>query len=414
MQAAETSPTTTPDATAIPDVRRIRLVTGIVLALIVAFLFMPLSYNMIHDGIDYIEHIRDAQALKETGTIGLPIAHVFYQQIVGAIHTFTGNYDAAAFISDIIVNVLTALVLHFMVWRALFTNEHSDSRSPVLVGVLSVLIPLVAMTVWAISLFSPVGLYFGFIGPNPYHSPTLLLLRPLALMLFLLAMRLFNATQPTMRQQVLMGVALVLLTVMGTQSKPNYTVAIVPALWVYAGYYLLRRRRVNWILLVVAMSLPAALLIYNQFFNLSTSRGGVTFEPFFVMSQISYNMVLQFLLSIAFPAAVYVLHWRKAIQHDALNVAWLAFGAACGTLYILSEGGYWQHLNFYWGPMVAMFILFALSIIFFVRENIDLLRTRDTAIYVRVGILLFLLALHLISGIQWYSTQIRPEWGFSL
>ena len=134
--------------------------------------------------------------------------------------------------------------------------------------------------------------------------------------------------------------------------------------------------------------------------------GGFAFDPLLVMNFLSPGTWhYKFVLSIAFPAAVYLAYLPQARQRLDLNLAWLTFGVGAAYLYLLSEPRDWTSANFLWGAEMAMLDFDGVSMLFFIQMNLERAKW-DRRTYLCAA----LLALHIICGIVWYAAQYNPIW----
>lgn len=207
--------------------------------------------------------------------------------------------------------------------------------------------------------------YFGYLFPNALHNPTIILLRPLALGLFLACAAVLAGADPRPARTT----GLALLTVMCALAKPSYLICLLPALglaWLVDG--LPRDRR--WSALLLGVLVPGALVAAAQgWFTLTTDRmepTTIAFAPLEVVFLHTRRHVplvaAKLALSIAFPLAVAALFAREAARDAALRVAWLAFLAGAFYAYGLAETGpRITHGNFLWSGQAATAVLFAAS-----------------------------------------------------
>jgi hypothetical protein len=132
------------------------------------------------------------------------------------------------------------------------------------------------------------------------------------------------------------------------------------------------------------------------------------------------GMVWKFLLSITFPLLLYVLYYRVAIRNVYLNLAWVVFGFGAAYMYLLAEGGErLAHANFTWSTISALYILFIMSVIFFIQ------RLKETPVTLpafttgltqqfpdraRVFLCSLAFGLHVVSGLNWYYIHRTATW----
>jgi hypothetical protein len=206
----------------------------------------------------------------------------------------------------------------------------------------------------------------------------------------------------------------VLLMILTSIAKPNYTMAAIPALGLIALYRLWKKQPVNWSL-VIGMGLPAALILMAQILifpswtreSITPSDGGFAFAPFAFLDAMGGRdgFVFKFILSILFPLAVYTLYFQKSVRDFAFNAAWLIFFVGAAFTYLFVEPG--NRLpagNFTWSGQITLFVLFVVSAGFFLRQIYEPekgFRFNRAAI---ICIVIWLL--HVVSGVLWYATEI--------
>ena len=138
--------------------------------------------------------------------------------------------------------------------------------------------------------------------------------------------------------------------------------------------------------------------------SLSYTSNGIVFAPLEVYRILSPDSLLpKFLFSILLPLTVYLLYFGKAKQHLPLNLAWLTFLFSGFDAYFLAEDGPEKSFgNLLWSGQITLFILFAVSVAFFIREEFTVQNTGPWKRYARMATCLVVLALHLVSGMAYY------------
>jgi hypothetical protein len=118
-----------------------------------------------------------------------------------------------------------------------------------------------------------------------------------------------------------------------------------------------------------------------------------------------------FLLSIAFPLCLVAARWPAARRDGPLMLAWLVFGIGAAYGYVLAEAEpYTGDGNWLWSGQVALFVLFAESVLF--------LRSRAAKVTESAGrwlkVCVLVLAVHLACGLVWYGAEVlQPHrWWF--
>jgi hypothetical protein len=285
----------------------------LVLAFATIVFFAPALRAVQNAQSDYRDHAILARAWLDIGE--LPVPHFLYHLLSIAVSMAT-SVDLLE--AGFWIGLASSIVLAVVVYRVLADALASAGRSPP-VRAMAVGVALSLLIVTPIHLFTAPfrNLYFGYLSPTTYHNPTITLLKPLALLLFLECVRLF-ARAPSSRPS-LRTVGIAALVVASTLAKPSYTVCLVPALAVMAAWTWQRGGHVEWLAVASGVAIPAAAVLGWQFATSFGEAGsaGVVIDPFRAMSfrTSTSGLLPKYLLSVAFPASVYVLLfpicWRR-------------------------------------------------------------------------------------------------------
>jgi hypothetical protein len=372
---------------------------------LVVIIFAPLLTVVVSQRIDYGLHLFRAQTLANGMNLSeflatSPIPNFLFEVLVAFTYSLLPHPDilSAAYIVALAFYLLLAVVIYWLI-RAIEgrpTNYWAGGKY--------VLCTLVAMLVAPIFLLTPDNPYFGYIAINVYHSPTMVLLKPFAVLQFHFAITAFDFASIDRARNHWLRVAVV--TVFSTLAKPSYTIVLLPALAVRAIYAYRKKEAVNWWLLVGGLVLPAVITIGAQ--SVFFDAGAFRLAPLAVFQEwaAQFNpkaadgLVLKFVLSILFPLVVYIMYGEQARRNRYLNFSWLCFGFGAAYTYLFVEANRVAHGNFTWSSGIALFVLFLTSLIFFLRQN----RTFVVRPAFIVGITI--LALHLVSGIVWFQVHL--------
>ena len=380
-----------------------------VLALIVltAAVSTPVYYQRIMNPTtdDYDAHITfTLRMLKRDLPPTFVIAHPLLELTIGFIY-WAGRGHIGLFETAVLVQVLAqtaaALILYFMIGKI------RKKWGEVLRVFLAISLTLVAPVM--LLAFIDHKFYFGYIGMASYHSPTVHLLRPFALLSFYFSVRAFRVPKSPPWMVLLASGAMFF----GMLAKPNYGIALIPALGVLALWFIWKKRPLDWWMLIVGQVVPFVLCLGVQAFLIyaikDADTAGVMIAPFLVESHWSSYLPLKFLLSILFPLAVLIVNWHSIRKSDEMILAWLAFFFSVVQLYLLAEtGGRIVDGNFRWGAQIALFILFFTSLRSLIREEIQLnlplreLMRKRWPIYA-------LYLVHLAAGIAYYIYAFVQE-----
>jgi hypothetical protein len=355
---------------------------------------------------DFRFHNQVAAEMAAGAPLELP--HPLYHVLAAALAAATGFPVSWAGMAVAVLAQAGLALVAFLGLRA------AAGGRAALAAVAALGLTVVAPLFW----FTPASreFYFGYLFPNALHNPTIILLRPLALGLFLAcAVVLAGGAAPRPARTA----GLALLTVSCALAKPSYLICLLPALglaWLREG--LPRDRR--WSALLLGVLVPGALVAAAQaWFTLTTDRmepTTIAFAPLEVVFLHTRRHVplvaAKLALSIAFPLAVAALFAREAARDAALRVAWLAFLAGAFYAYGLAETGpRITHGNFLWSGQAATAVLFAASARFALGRIRAAGRDGHGA-RLRLAACAVAFALHVASGLGYAVRFARTGQGF--
>jgi hypothetical protein len=361
-----------------------------------------------HISSDFFLHINWAETLFSEATIypggaiyddGTILPHFLFQAVVALIAVLPsiGVFEAGVIVA-LVCQVITGAIIFWLLYTVLQTRGWASGGLMVALA-LALMIQAPLSTQWA-----GYGLIYGYLPPNVYHNPTILLLRPLALPFFLYVLRCFPAADAPRAGRWDIAAA-ALLTILGGYTKPNYLIVALPVLGLLMGVQLLRRRPVDWWLSIVGIIIPAVVVLFAQYtitFG-SNDSNSIIFAPllFFTNANVDH-ILLKFLASTAFPLVAYGLYFQEAREDGPLNLAWLMFGVGAAYAYLLAESERYASGNFLWGAELTLFIMFIYTVRFLV-QTVQHSESgwRSPHLWIAAGVLL----LHTLSGIGWYYHQ---------
>lgn len=360
---------------------------------------------MIRFDVDYGDHIKLATMLATTGHSDRPIPHfLFHVLLIGISQFIPGDslqtrFETGAWIISLLCYMSIGLIIFSWLYPLLpALSRRTRGLIPISLTLLLILANPITMPTWGNH-----NLYLGYLVANTYHNPTVLLLKPFALLTFLFILRALDGEQVGWKALAVC----VILAVLGTTAKPNYALALVPALGLMGLYIYWKKRPINWRLFATIFLSLAGMLLYQYISYKSSNGGGFELAPLKISDLYSPDGLafLRFILSIAFPLAVYLLYFPLTRKRLDLNLAWLAFGVAAAYFYLLAETVRWQDANFIWGTQVTVFILFVVSFGFLLQQYKTVSQSR-----LKWYSCLVLFALHVIGGIAFYIIHMTPVW----
>jgi len=316
---------------------------------------------------DYDVHAGIAARLAESGSLEVP--HPLFHGLVIVARAVVPGADL----------VLAALLVALAAQAALVALTFAALRAvrplpAATAGALALLLALVE----PVNFLSPEGrpAYFGYFFPNVWHNPTVVLLRPLALGLFLAYTRATGGARRRPPGGLLVLIAA--LTVASALAKPSYVMCLLPAAGIlWAAGWLRGERPLPRVFLATAV--PGLLVLAAQAWFIAHSdfmdRATVRFAPLLALScHVPDGLAVlagKALMSVLFPATVLLAYGRRAWQDPALRLAWLVLGTGMAYAYLLAEPGpRLEDCNYLWGAQVAAFVLFVVSMRFLLAQGL--------------------------------------------
>jgi 4-amino-4-deoxy-L-arabinose transferase-like glycosyltransferase len=255
-------------------------------------------------------------------------------------------------------------------------------------------------------------LYLGYIGINTFHNPTILFLKPFAILQLYYAVQTFQKKDSDWKAILITF----LVSAAAAFAKPNYIICLLPAMGIIALYHIFKRKIIDWKKLLIGIVLPSVAILIWQFLLTygSSQEGGIILAPFEVMlvflsakfvqispliNQDIYRVIYlpaKFLLSIVFPVVVTVVYCKEAFKDIRMKLGWIGFGMGVIYTYFFAESTRFSAGNFAWSGQITLFILFICCILFLAEKKLQgINRLSKWLIYIS-GFL------HIIFGIIYY------------
>jgi len=206
-----------------------------------------------------------------------------------------------------------------------------------------------------------------------------------------------------------------LVSALGVLAKPSYVIALLPALGLIGVYWFLKKRRLDWVGLILGFFIPTVGLLAWQYLGAYSSErvipdeAGIAFAPFIVYGRASGWLLPKFFLSFLFPLGVYSFYFSSARRDVGFNLAWLSFGVGALLTYFFAETGVrLQDANFAWSGQITLFVLYCVSTVFFIRQVVK--REGCGKFYFAEWVCMGGFGLHLVSGLLWYVLHVVRPW----
>jgi hypothetical protein len=356
---------------------------------------------------DFRFHNRQAAEFLCGAPVTLP--HPLYHWLVAATSALTGLPVSAA---GLLVVLAAQIALALVAFAALAHALGDGGGRPLAAAAAAALALLLA---GPLNWWTPdrKELYFGYLFPNPLHNPTVILLRPLAVALFLSCV---SALDPERARGTVPARAagMGFLTVACALAKPSFLVCLLPAVAALALPDIVRGRLRAWALLAWGLLVPGVVAVAVQtWFTLASGRmeqASVEWAPFaavFAHTRPDAALVLfKLLMSILFPLSAVAALPREAASDRALRLAWAAFAVGALLAYGAAESGpRREHGNFLWSGHVSALVLFVASARFLAAR----LRTAGRGPLIACAAVL---GLHVASGVRYAVAFARTGEAF--
>jgi len=352
---------------------------------------------------DYKPHIAFAVEMAENNPV--PVPHALFQKLILVLRTllpfrilqdqagfwqylYDHSFTACAILVAMAAYLATVIILKKRFYQTWKDSQGGRAYIYAWLAAFSLLLvnPIILFTLKS-------RLILGYFPANLWHNPTYILMRPFALWLFF-----FIEDHREKRLETKHWFLVAFISYLVIFAKPNFTLSMLPALGIFCVLKAGPLKKWNWGLLT-ALGLPALLSLAYQYWFITQypTESSFFFEPLvgaLYYTKNGFRFLAFLLLSIAFPLMVSVLDRKEALRRVDFQLAWLNFAVALLTFLLFTELPYVAMLNFSWGAVMAVFILFAVSLNYLVCDYHRLsVQTWKT------NLLLGLLALHLISGI---------------
>lgn len=212
--------------------QNIRLVAAcsLIVLFVIPFILVIRQYERFAQYSDYAAHIELARVIGEEG--GRLQPHFLYHVMTAALAKATGasSYAEPALFVNFPSQAGAGLCVFF------FLTNACQTRSRRGLGLLAVLsAALLYVTPVTLLTAGDKNLYFGYLNcANVYHNPTIVVLKPWALLTMLASVQYLNPTQRSLTsiQTIRSTAAIVVPLILATLAKPSFTMSFLPAYFV--------------------------------------------------------------------------------------------------------------------------------------------------------------------------------------
>lgn len=374
----------------------------------------PLDHiNHAHSGIHLLGELRNGKAGIKSFLnsdpypliILYPIWHVMVFLPFHFLNTIL-NADVALSISITLIDWLFLISTLIVIYHIL--KKTVISVSPIILYTLSILLLLVGPLDGS-SIYG--SYYLGAYTGNPWHSPTYIAVRPIALLTISYYIELLSIET----KDLMAYIKATLLLLLSAFLKPSFYQVFLPGLVIYCiVQFIMKPTKQSFIsyFYIALTCLPVGAIALFQLFALPSSAQessiGVGF--LYVWKAFTSNWVLSLLYSIAFPLACCLLMLIKRHWSTASSIVFLTFLSAMLQYMFFYIKAFPYSADFSWGFDLAIFFAFVFSL----QELLQMLQsisTRKTCLllYITYGCIL---TAHLYFGIRYfYSVFVLNQFG---
>lgn len=359
---------------------------------VVLFMFSSYVISSIYNkgGYDYGWHLNSAKEITIAGFIQYYISNTYpLWHLLSKIGT-----KILPFSDGVIVGIVTSAftVIAFVMVCKWLLKECKEAKTPILVIILSLFMFVLG------PLYVPQFNTYYYLGqgtPNVWHNPTNLTVRPLAILAFIIIVKIIRDYKNEMNVQRRDYIILALTLVVSVFAKPSCIIMIIPGLGLYMIITFVKDRSLFKLYLKLVLAfVPAVLIFFSQYLIIFASgqRGdNVGFSWLTVWNFYTPNVFISFLLAMAFPIVVFLTDYKESFKDPTVHLAicclisgWLE------SAILVEDGQYLKSGNFLWGYYLAMCLVWMVALKRFLLMN----RKKEVSMLVSS----VLLVLHIVCG----------------
>jgi hypothetical protein len=367
--------------------------------------FGVFHFYYVQDRGDFLQHSLVAQKLFHGGNFP---PHFFYQILmIGANKLLCVSFkNAMLWVPSIFVSV-TFIVAYRLFYEGGLKKNYALSAASFL---------LLSHPI-ALLFFYDHHLYFGYFATNVYHNPTIILLKPLALLHFACLIKLCENSE----RNVVGIVWCAVLSILSIITKPNYIIVLLPALLIFLSIkqFFYKETIRTWLVpIIFGVVLPSVLILLLQycFFYLHSSKNTIgfgLFEVFSVQSKL-WTLIPKLVFSIAFSLSVLLLLRKTLFKQAEFQLVAIMFLLSICYAYFLVDtvnGESTLAGNFWWSVQIANFLLlFVTTKIYGVywqnnKDKVIDCRSQCIKLYFPAVVAL----LQLLSGLIWLGSNLYAD-----
>ena len=353
-------------------------------------------------GIDYPPHEEIVMSLDLTNPVKLfrehpePLWHLLTLALVRLTHV---RVEIAAGIVSGLLITATFLICYFSMRRTMPALEGS------VIAIFSIVLNMCAAIYVPWFNKEP---YLGQSSPNVWHNPTTIVVKPIALLVFLLvAAEVIRCRENDFEEGISVpkGILIGFLLILSCLAKPSFVQVFYPAIFTLMIIWLIlsHGRSFKMALQLLLVCLPSLAVMIAQFivsfYGSNEKSGGIAIAPFQVAGLRTSSIPISMLLVTAFPLLMLILTLLRRKMGWGEVFAWIHF--VWGTVWRLllaEQGERSAHGNFSWGYVLGLYLIWYVAVRSYLLLYFDdeMTGSKRGAGFVIANIVL---AAHFISGI---------------
>jgi len=194
-------------------------------------------------------------------------------------------------------------------------------------------------------------------GPNPFHNPTILFVRPLAIASFIFFLRLKETykTKANYKYVLLFGV----MTLISVGAKPSYAITFLPAMGIYTLVYMIRNKELKFGIVAFLSVLPSLVLLLIQQTWVTSNTEALNvyvkfgffqgFEELTAWWEVAREVIMASVVTFPVVILLFRINWLKKDAAYFIGILALVFGWV--QMYFLKSG---RQGDFSWGYDLAV------------------------------------------------------------
>ena len=191
---------------------RNHIIGSLILMFFILLIFTPIVHKVIILQSDYAAHIAFAQNIFQNRVLNMP--HFLYQLSVIVAHLmFRSTWDHSGIIAALFFYIILGLIIFKLFSSEIKATSFKNTLILVFLTLGSILITPVTLIA-----FLDHQQYLGYIGINVFHNPTMILLKPFSLLLYLFTVKYFLENKTVTKKELPI---IIMITILGIISKPS-------------------------------------------------------------------------------------------------------------------------------------------------------------------------------------------------